>query len=125
MCKRHGQITREFLGLRMRNFQTSLYMNTNIYGDFQICISVPLIDHEQLFMNCFYCIFISTHDLIYLIPMFSLFHDFSLCFSTTSSNTKSIKLTRASTFPQTNERTLRFFHLFGKKYYFYTEAKFS
>ena len=115
MYKLHGQITREFLGLRMRNFQTSLYMNTNIYGDFQICISVPLIDHEQLFMNCFYCIFISTHDLIYLIPMLSLFHDFSLCFSTTSSNTKSIKLIRASTFSQTNERTLRFFHLFGKK----------
>ena len=42
MYKLHGQITREFLGLRMRNFQTSLYMNTNIYGDFQICISVPL-----------------------------------------------------------------------------------
>ena len=40
----HAQITREFLGLRMRAKFSGycFYMNTNIYGDFQICISVPL-----------------------------------------------------------------------------------
>ena len=44
MYKLHGQITREFLELRMGNFQGIVSsMNTNIYGDFQICISVPLI----------------------------------------------------------------------------------
>ena len=38
-----GQIPGEFLGLRIRNFQGIVfYMNTNIKGDFQICISVTL-----------------------------------------------------------------------------------
>ena len=37
---------RELLGLRMRNFQGIVfYTNTNIYEDFQICISAPLISN--------------------------------------------------------------------------------
>ena len=37
-CKLYCYITREFLGLKIYH----LYLNTNILGDFQICISVPL-----------------------------------------------------------------------------------
>ena len=50
-CKRHGQITRQALELRMQNFwRYYFYMSTNIYGDFQICISVPL-SWSKLFMS--------------------------------------------------------------------------
>ena len=38
-----GKMTSDFLGLRNRNFQGIVFMNTNIQGDFQIYISVPLM----------------------------------------------------------------------------------
>ena len=41
MYKLYGQITREFLGLRMLNFQ-SIVLYEHEQKDFQICISVPL-----------------------------------------------------------------------------------
>ena len=37
--KLHEEITREFLGLRMRNFQDIVFMLTEIYRE--ICIRVP------------------------------------------------------------------------------------
>ena len=42
-CKLYKYITREFLGLRMRDFQIIIFIGTQtLSGDFQICISVPL-----------------------------------------------------------------------------------
>ena len=39
----YGKVTREFLGLRMRNFLGyCFHMNTDMEGDFHICINVPL-----------------------------------------------------------------------------------
>ena len=37
--KLHGQTTREFLGLRMKNFQYNIFT----WKDFQNCMSVPWI----------------------------------------------------------------------------------
>ena len=69
-----GKLTREFLGSRMRNFQGSFYMNTNIKGDFQICISFPLIRLKPC--NCIKIKILFIHDSegttrIYL-PIFSV-----------------------------------------------------
>ena len=51
MCKLHRQITREFLGIRKRNFQVLLlHEHKYIESKFQICISVPLISILQLLL---------------------------------------------------------------------------
>ena len=42
MCKLHGQITREFLGLRVQNFQVIVFIWTQTYREIKICISVSL-----------------------------------------------------------------------------------
>ena len=44
----------------MRNFQGSFYMNTNIKGDFQICISFPLIRLKSC--NCIKIKILFIHD---------------------------------------------------------------
>ena len=65
------------------------------------------INYGQFIMDCFDYIFISTNNLVYLIPilMFSLVHDFSISCSTCSKTTKSMR--------------------FLGKVLFYTEVKFS
>ena len=46
-------MTRESLGLRMRNVQDVFFnLSTNIQGDFQICISVPLIQTNTITKIC-------------------------------------------------------------------------
>ena len=41
-------MTQEFFELRMQNFQGIVFnMNTHIFGDFQIYISVPLNYHSS------------------------------------------------------------------------------
>ena len=47
---------REFLGLSKRIFQVIFYMNTNIYGDFQIYISVPLKQNIFHHLPCFHLV---------------------------------------------------------------------
>ena len=41
-CKLYGKITWKFVEFRIRNFQGIIFIWTQTYGDFQICISVPL-----------------------------------------------------------------------------------
>ena len=65
------------------------------------------INYGQLITDCFDYVFISTNNLVYLIPilMLSLVHDFSISCSTCSKSTKSMRFL---------ERVL-----------FYTEVNFS
>ena len=48
----NGQITREFLGLRMQNFQGIVFIYTQTFFKFfQTCISVPLNNMRTFCMN--------------------------------------------------------------------------
>ena len=66
--KLHGLITREFLGLRMRNFQV-LFLHEPKWN-FQICISVSLI---FLFTNLFIKHKIRKKNFLYFIKYIYLF----------------------------------------------------
>ena len=50
-CKLYEKMAEKSLGLRKRNIKSIIYMNTNILGDFPICIGVPLDLANQSLAN--------------------------------------------------------------------------